>query len=302
MKCLLIYNPTSGKKTFESEIPNLERLIEKKGHSLECLLPVSQEDCFNKARDLSGEYDCYIIVGGDGTINTIVNGIMNSPHRPKILLIPRGTTNDLAGILGINEKIEENIDILNLDPVKMDIGQVNDKYFCYALACGAFSSVTYEIERKSINKHGYFAYVKQCMKKVGKNKTTHFRITHDIGVVEGDYCLLMLLNSKRVARFNLRLFSEAKMNDGILELRLLKGMGIFNSIKVALFFLLSGKLFRHDKQIISTTYFIETNSDVVWNIDGERGPSGSIEINTHRKELDFYVSPKALKKYFLDDK
>ena len=299
MKCLLIYNPTSGRKNFSNEIPFLKGILEKKGHSMECLLPTSREDAFNKSRDLTGDFDCYLIAGGDGTVNVVINGIMNSPHRPKILVIPRGTTNDLAGILDINKKLEENVNLLDLEPVKMDIGQVNDMFFCYALACGAFTSITYEIERKNVNKHGYFAYLKQCMKKVGKNKKTHFKVTHDIGVLEGDYCLLMLLNSKRVARFNLRLFSDAKMDDGILELRLLKGMGALNSLKVVFFFLFSGRLFRNDKQIISNSYYIETDSDVVWNIDGEKGPSGSIEIKTHTKELEIYASPKAIKKYFL---
>ena len=302
MKCLLIYNDKSGKGKFSDEIPNIKNILESKGHTLECILPISKEDTFTKTKDFSSDYDCYLVAGGDGTLNTVVNGIMSSRNRPKILVIPRGTTNDMAGILGITKDINQNLDLLDNNPTGVDIGKANDQYFCYAIACGAFTSVSYEAKRKNVNKHGYFAYIKQCMKKVGRNKKTFFKVTHDIGVVQGEYCLLMLLNSKRVARFNLRLFSDAKMDDGILELRLLSGMGPLNTLKVVFFFLLSGRMFRHDKQIISSSFDVETSKDMVWNVDGEKGPTGSISIEVCRKEIEFYVSESSKKKYFLKDK
>ena len=299
MKCLLLYNPTSGKGKFKEELPLVKEIMKEKGHTLDVFLPSSREETFEKAKELASIYDCFLVAGGDGTLNTVINGVMNSKFRPKILSIPRGTTNDMAIILGVGKDIRQNLDLLDEEPIKTDLGKINEHYFCYALACGAFTSVTYEIERKNVKKYGYFAYLKQCIKQVGKNKKTEYKISYDIGEVSGDYCLLMMLNSKRVARFNLRLFSEAKMNDGILELRLLKGMGILNAIKIAFFFIFSGRLFRKDKQIISNSFFIETDSNVVWNVDGEKGPSGSVEIRVCQEALEFYVSKKSKKKYYL---
>ncbi|EQC69905.1 Transcription regulator [Streptococcus sp. HSISB1] len=53
------------------------------------------------ARAAKAGFDLVIAAGGDGTINEVVNGIAPLPKRPKMAIIPTGTTNDFARALKI---------------------------------------------------------------------------------------------------------------------------------------------------------------------------------------------------------
>ncbi|MDL2291971.1 YegS/Rv2252/BmrU family lipid kinase [Acholeplasma sp. OttesenSCG-928-E16] len=301
MKCLLIYNPVSGKGKFKDEVPLVRGLVEKKGHTLEVFETSEDEKICDEVTELASQYDVFLVAGGDGTLNFVINCIMQVDinKRPKVLLIPRGTCNDVAHIFGINKELSNNIDLLDLEPIKTDIGQINEKYFCYSTACGAFSETTYQVKRKDVNKYGYLAYIKEGIKKTGKNKKIPIKVKHDIGEVSGDFCLAIILNSKKVAGFTLRFYSEAKMNDGLLEMRLLKAFGFFNMLKIIFFFLFAGTRGIRDKHLISRNFEVEMPSNVGWNIDGEKGPSGNVFIKTHKEAIEFFVSERSKKKYYL---
>ena len=70
-------------------------------------------------------FNLIIAAGGDGTINEVVNGIAPLKHRPKLGIIPAGTTNDYARALKIPREspIEAAKVIANGKTVKMDIGR-----------------------------------------------------------------------------------------------------------------------------------------------------------------------------------
>ena len=54
-------------------------------------------------------YDVFLVAGGDGTANEVLNGVMRSPIKPALGLLPSGTANDTAAILGINKNIKKKL-------------------------------------------------------------------------------------------------------------------------------------------------------------------------------------------------
>jgi len=86
------------------------------------------------AEAAGGGYDTIVAVGGDGTINEIVNGIR--PARIPIGIIPTGTANDLADYLGLPADLEAACDIILRRNVRtVDAIRVNGWYF---LTAGGF--------------------------------------------------------------------------------------------------------------------------------------------------------------------
>jgi len=72
----------------------------------------------------SENFDTICFVGGDGTLNEVVNGVMKIPEekRPKIGIIPVGTGNDFIKTIGIPKDIDKAIDIiLNGKTKKLDV-------------------------------------------------------------------------------------------------------------------------------------------------------------------------------------
>jgi len=70
-------------------------------------------------------------VGGDGTVHEVVNGLMQVPasKRPKLGVVPLGSGNDFAHILGMHEKPDRALkQILDAKPRKVDLGVVEDEH------------------------------------------------------------------------------------------------------------------------------------------------------------------------------
>ena len=82
------------------------------------------------ARELSGSAEetvNIIVVGGDGTLNEIVNGITDF-EKVRVGLIPNGSANDFAAGAGISQDIEREINAIiknTEEPRRADIGEVS---------------------------------------------------------------------------------------------------------------------------------------------------------------------------------
>src|SRR5947209_6047903 len=85
------------------------------GHSMELATKAAEED-----------YDLVIGYGGDGTLNNVVNGVMNVKGQHSIVgVIPGGTANVWAGEVGIPvDPVKAALAIINSETRKVDIGHV----------------------------------------------------------------------------------------------------------------------------------------------------------------------------------
>jgi YegS/Rv2252/BmrU family lipid kinase len=102
---------------------------------------------------ISKGFDSFIICGGDGTINHFINSYMklteNSRKNLKIGIIPCGRANDLARKLKIPFDINKAYEIIKNDkPIKIDLIQVNEKFFITGGGFGLPAEVI-----KDVNKH-----------------------------------------------------------------------------------------------------------------------------------------------------
>jgi diacylglycerol kinase (ATP) len=76
-------------------------------------------------------YEIVVAVGGDGTVHEVVNGLMQVPanKRPKLGVVPLGSGNDFAYILGMHEKPDRALkQIMEATPRKVDLGVVEDEH------------------------------------------------------------------------------------------------------------------------------------------------------------------------------
>ena len=125
----IIYNPSAGREVFKKHIPYCLDQLEKAGYETSCHATTGLKDA-TKAAALAVErqYDLVVAAGGDGTLCEVINGLAGETHRPKLGIIPAGTTNDFARALGIPRNIEAACQVLTGgQEKKMDIGKANDQ-------------------------------------------------------------------------------------------------------------------------------------------------------------------------------
>jgi|SRR5690625_813859 len=299
MKYLLMYNPNSGKRKFKRKLNKVIKYFKERQLHLDIYESQKPFDLEEEAKRVGQDYDVIIVSGGDGSINEVVNGLMCLDKRPALGIIPAGTANDIAGILRIRKNIKKALNIIvNKEPVYIDVNKINDRYFLYTTAAGVLTKISYDVPRKKVKSLGYMAYIGEGAKDLFKNYNIEMKVTHENGVVEGEYMLAIGLSGRRVGGMTLTKFSNPKLDDGKFELRLIPHTKAFRLYRLLSFVLNRGRKSKKDVALVSSFYKIETRDDVVWNTDGEKGVKGSVLINVEKRALKIFTSKRSKKEYF----
>lgn len=294
-----IYNPESGSGKIISYLSWIKEEFLKHNHEITFFQTEKENDAYYFALEASS-YDMILVAGGDGTLNEVVNGVMQFEEKPIISYIPTGTVNDVGHLIGMKKNVKKSVKMILENPVikPIDICKINEKFFVYVAAAGKFTRSSYDISRKSKKRFGKYAYYLRGAKEIFKDYKIPLKITTSEEVLEETSSLIIILNGRRVG--GLRLYGlKNKLDDGKLSLRTFKKDSWF-LLKVILFFLTGGLYDTTKNHTIRDSHFkIETEEDVSWNIDGEYMGSGSIEVNVVPKAVRFIVNKKKIKKNFV---
>ena len=295
---MLIYNPMSGKQTFESRLPDVMDRFREHGDDLD----VYKTNHSSHATDLADQacregYERLVIVGGDGTFNECVNGLMRHDRRPVIGYIPTGTCCDIGNTLGLTKGIDRALDIIFDDAaVHMDVVKANDRYFCYVTGIGAFVDISYVTDSKLKRKIGYLAYVLKATEEFFTVPRMRMSVTHDEGVLEGKYSLMLVINSKRVAGVNM--IYKPKLDDGLVDVVLYRNVFPFNGLIYLISFLLPFWSTPLVKRFKTSKLHVSTASDERWNIDGEAGGTGDQDMEVKKQAIAITVPEHTRHKHF----
>ena len=97
-------------------------------------------DAAKIAEEYGKDVELFVCSGGDGTLNSVISGIMRLEKRPEIGYLPAGSTNDFARSLKIPANLTKAAqDVVSGKSYGVDIGKFGDeRYFVYIAAFGAF--------------------------------------------------------------------------------------------------------------------------------------------------------------------
>ncbi|MEI7616673.1 MAG: diacylglycerol kinase family protein, partial [Actinomycetota bacterium] len=89
---------------------------------------------------ISKGFKTIIAVGGDGTINEVINSLEDKDG-VALGIIPTGTTNELANLLGIHDWQSACAILAARKIEKVDLGKINDNVFVTSASIGFDNSV-----------------------------------------------------------------------------------------------------------------------------------------------------------------
>lgn len=233
-KARIIYNPTAGREVFKRELPEVLERFEQAGYETSAHATTAEGDAINAAKyAVEHKFDIIIAAGGDGTINEVINGLAPEAYRPKLGIIPAGTTNDFARALNIPRQIDQAVDvILANQSMLLDIGKVNEQYFMNIAGGGDLTELTYEVPSKLKAVLGQLAYYMKGVEMLPFIRPTRTRIEFDGEVIDEEVMLFLVANTNSVGGFE-KLAPDAKMNDGYFDLLILRATNIAEFIRVA---------------------------------------------------------------------
>lgn len=278
-RLLLILNPISGKKLGRRHLADVVEAFVRADY----IPTVFTTTACGHARELActygGETDLVVCLGGDGTFNEVVGGLLDGGHTTPVGYIPCGSTNDFAASIGLKKTIPAaTAAILAGSPHAYDVGVFGDRYFSYVASFGIFSRASYATPQNVKNALGHLAYVLEGMKELSHIRSWHAKFEVDGRVVEGDYIFGAVSNATSVGGVLTLDPERVDMNDGKLELLLVKmprNAAELSECIVAL----SKK--RYDSDAITfmsgSSFAVTADPEMEWSLDGEWG-SGAAEI------------------------
>jgi diacylglycerol kinase (ATP) len=107
---LLIYNFKSGKGKIRKDITKIKAFFELNNRRLGLFESKEKKDILKLINSHYSKYTNWIVAGGDGTVSSVVNVVMQiNGNRPVISVLPYGSANDIAYILGMKKKLSFNL-------------------------------------------------------------------------------------------------------------------------------------------------------------------------------------------------
>ena len=222
-KIKLILNPTANHGHSLQEAADLRLLMVKHntdwsgteypGHAIEFARQAGEQG-----------YDLVMALGGDGTVHEVINGLMQVPKetRPALGIVPLGSGNDFAHILGLPaDPGEALLSAVNGQPHSMDVGSVCDEenrleYFNNTLGMG-FDALVNMHTRKITAIHGFMMYFVALMRTIFRNfDPIDLHIETDQATWDISTLMLALGNGPREGG-GFIITPEAKWDDGLLN-------------------------------------------------------------------------------------
>lgn len=301
-KARVIYNPTSGKETMKRNLADILNALEQAGYEASAYAttpkPNSAKDEATRAA-LAG-FDLIVAAGGDGTINEVVNGIAPLETRPKMAIIPGGTTNDYARALRIprdNPKAAAEV-ILKNQTVKMDIGKTPEQYFINIAAGGHLTELTYDVPSELKSVFGYLAYLAKGAELLPRIKPIKMKFKYDDGEYDGNASMFFLGLTNSVGGFE-KIAPDAKLDDGKFSLIIVKTANVFEIVHLASLMLNGGKHIKDRRIIYTKTSKLEVSvpSDhhrLMINLDGEYGGDAPMTFENLHNHIEFFADLDAM--------
>ena len=173
---LIVINPAAGRSSYEKRLQLLEdRLKETKADYELFFTEHDDTGKLEKVIDGDSSIDEVFVMGGDGTLNYVVNEIQGS-NLP-ISIVSNGTGNDSVKSIHGELNFERQVDIaLNGIVRKFDLGICNGRYFVNGVGIGFDGEVVKEMVERGNKRGTHIDYLLTVLRIVAgfKEKTLHF--------------------------------------------------------------------------------------------------------------------------------
>ena len=287
-KLLLIVNPRSGKLRSRGPLFDAMCVLCDAGWLVKLHLTAGPGDAAETAAAEGAGYDAVICVGGDGTLNETVSGLMELKSPPPLGYFPRGSTNDFAASLRIPlDPVQAARAAVSAAPRRLDVGRWNRRSFVYVASFGAFVRSSYAAPQEAKNALGHFAYILEGMKDLNTLRPYRLRLTADGERLDGEYLFGAVCNSTSIGGLMKLDPDHVVLDDGLFELVLVPNPTNATELQNLIFALLNqdyesgGLVFRHVSHVT-----VEPETDLPWSLDGEYAPSTQrVDIQNHRGAL-----------------
>ncbi len=242
----VIVNPNAGKRKGQHDWLTIARLLGEAGIEFINIFTEHRDHAMLLARKyIEKGFRNIIVVGGDGTLNEVVNGIFTqkhiSPSEVTLAMIPVGTGNDWCRMYKIPSDYKEAISIIAKANIFLQdagmvkyyssLGQEKTRYFLNMAGMGFDALVAKKTNRqKDKGKGGALSYFINIFSSLFYYKATKTTVVLDNESVTQDVFSM----SVGICQYNgggMKQAPDAKSDDGLFDLTIIRNIGKFKVIR-----------------------------------------------------------------------
>ena len=271
MRIGLIIRPREGMEDLDAlqgQVATLRDL----GHEVWPRLTFEEGDATRLVHAMAAEQaDLIISAGGDGTLNEVVNGAVESGWDGRVGVVPLGTANDFAGGMEIPPEIGPAFEIaLGGRELSVDVARVNGRCFVNVSTGGFGARATEETPSERKKLLGPWAYVVTGVKKFSELRPSRAVFEGDEGVAyEGDVMLFAVGNAKRTGGGSM-VTPRAEFGDDLLDVLIVPGMARMDFLALLPDLRAGTHVDNPDVLYFRTSALrVEAEEDLTVNADGE---------------------------------
>ncbi|MCL1830673.1 MAG: diacylglycerol kinase family lipid kinase [Oscillospiraceae bacterium] len=276
-KLFLVINPKSGAATLGNHLIDILEIFGIWNYEVSIHITRFGGDAEIVIAERASDFDLIVCCGGDGMINEAFSALSSLENAPPLGIIPSGTTNDFAFSLALpTNPIAAANTICTGTEFLCDCGTVNGRVFAYVAAFGLFTNVTYETPQESKNLLGRTAYILEAIRSLPEYAPYEIKLESAEGSFEGEYILGMITNTVSIGGLRTFFSSIAELNDGYLEVTLVKAPKTFADFQKAMAILTKATPLETEitdfLTVVRTKHLsITSKEDISFTLDGEEG-------------------------------
>ena len=225
-KIRIVLNPIAGQGLWRQYLGKLRRGLKKKGFQLEVIKTEGPGDATRAVEDLDDQY-AVLTMGGDGTINEVINGLQNK--NIPLAIFPVGTGNVLCKEFRIPSDPEAFIETFSYGVIReIDLGVAScGRQFHSFLGAGMDGHIVREISKCRTGNMKQWHYILPLIKAIRSYQPTKISIKVDGKLVTSEATTVLVGNVKSYGG-PLEVTSHAVSNDGLLDICFVTGVGLKN--------------------------------------------------------------------------
>jgi YegS/Rv2252/BmrU family lipid kinase len=301
-KMFIIVNPVSANNTTAKEWPLFRKIFLEKGYEFEDVVteyPGHATELSRRA--LKSGYSTIMSVGGDGTMNEVVNGFFEDGQPickdSRLVIFSRGTGCDFIKTLGIKKGIEDLLAILaRNDEIEVDVGFVNfndtsdkmkTRYFVNVADIGIGAETANRVNKHSKLLKGFLSFMLGAVSTILFYKNKDFEVIIDDKIVISERLNSVIIANGRYFGGGMKIAPDALLDDGLFDIIILGDLTKLEFIK-SFPLIYDGKHLTHPKlkHYRGSSIKVKSGGKGLIEVDGEIPGSDDAE---------FKIMPGALK-------
>ncbi len=301
-KVMFVVNPLSGGGRTNKQWQKVESMLRKKNYSFDVQITRGpMHACQITSDALKNGYDHIIAVGGDGTINEVVNGFFQNAdaqkHEAALSVLSMGTGSDFARILPIStgfeyaEKLltdceEEFCDVIRADFTAWD-DSPQTRYLINVADVGVGCETCIRLNDKSKVMGGFSTFLINFLGVVFSFRSPEFTVEVDGELFYSGKSSLVAINNGKYFGGGVMIAPLAQIDDGRMDITLLKDANTLDFL-LSLPSAYKGKHLSHPKIMLKQGKQVKISSPVKVGLEMDGETPGMVDVI-------FEVLPSAIK-------